>query len=186
MTRARVQDGEFRFSSFLAEAKFFELAEGKEVVITIDDKPTANMRRFFEGAVVPSVFYQNPHSGWENFKDAREALKLEFLGGYSKGLDGKTIRVSRSTTELSKSRFIAFLETVVRWMEENGFELPDPEDYKAWRDSAPSPGEIYPPLLRLKKRYDKAHARKQQRASANAGRRKRTRKPIKSHEPDSA
>lgn len=174
MTRARIQGKQFVFTSFLAEAKFMELAEGKEVVITIDDKPTANMRRFFEGAVVPSVFYQNPKSGWESFKDAREALKLEFLGGYARGLDGKTIRVSKSTTELSKKRFTAFLEEVLRWMEENGMEMPDPEDYKAWRDSAPSPGEIYPPLLRLKVLYDKSHARASNLKPGNRTRKVRT------------
>lgn len=152
--RARVHNRMIIFSSPVAELHFYQKADGKDIIITIDESPTAKMRRFFEGAVVPSVFYQNPHSGWETFRDAREAIKLEFLGGYSRGLDGKTIRVSKSTTELSRERFTAFLEAVIRWMEEQGMEIPNPEDYKVWRDSAPKPGEVYPPLLRLKMRYD--------------------------------
>lgn len=158
MTRAQIRNNQFVFSSFMAEIKFFELTEGREVIITIDDAPTANMRRFFEGAIVPSVFFQNPKSGWENYKDAREALKLEFCSGYTKDLEGKDMRYARSTTELSKKKFTEFLDNVTHWMEENGMESPDPEDYKRWRDSAPSPGQIYPPLLRLKERYNDANA----------------------------
>ena len=45
--------------------------------------------------------------------------------------------------------FRRFLEEVLRWMEQQGMELPDAEDFKRWRDSAPVKGEIYPPLKRL-------------------------------------
>lgn len=157
MIRARVQNRQILFSSFIAEQKFFELAEGKDINIAIDDAPTANMRRYFEGAIVPSVFYQNPHSGWENFKDAREALKIEFLSGYTRKLKkgkGRRTRYTRSTTELSKEGFTKLLDIITRWMDENGLEVPDPEEFKAWRDSAPARGEIYPPLLRMKEAYD--------------------------------
>lgn len=176
MTRAQIRNKQFVFSSFLAEAKFFELTEGREVIITIDDAPTANMRRFFEGAVVPSVFFQNPKSGWENFKDAREALKLEFCSGYTKDLWGNSTRYARSTTELSKKKFTEFLEGVTHWMEENGMESPDPEDYKRWKDSAPSPGEIYPPLLRLKERYNDANATRTRRTRTRHNKKPRAQK----------
>ena len=32
---------------------------------------------------------------------------------------------------------------------ENGYEFPDSEDYKKWRDSSPLIGQVYPPLNRI-------------------------------------
>lgn len=37
----------------------------------------------------------------------------------------------------------------------NGYVVPDSEDYKRWRDSAPLKGEVYPPLARLIEWSDK-------------------------------
>jgi len=142
------------FSSAMAKAKFFE-HKGAPVILEIDDAPTSEMRRFFEGAVVPYVFYQHPTSDWETFRDAREALKVEFLPVYTKTISGDRVKLSQSTAALSKAKFTAFLETVLRWMEQNGFEVPDSEDYKKWRDSAPGVGEVYPPLRRLIDNYKK-------------------------------
>ncbi len=34
-------------------------------------------------------------------------------------------------------------------MEENGYVIPDSEDYIIWRDSGPMFGEVYPPLKKL-------------------------------------
>lgn len=162
--RARVDKGSFVFTSRITAMKFFALAEGKEVVIEIDDRPTGNMRRYFEGAVVPAMYYQHPHSGWHDFRDCREAIKLEFLPGYVKSLKGKRTKYAKSTDSLSKKGFGQFLETLTRYFAENGLEIPDPESYKAWRDSAPPAGEIYPPLERMMLRYDEAkHERKKER-----------------------
>ena len=48
-----------------------------------------------------------------------------------------------------KDGFRRFLEEVLRWMEQQGMELPYAEDFKRWRGSAPMRREIYPPLKRL-------------------------------------
>lgn len=145
---AQIGDHTLTFASQHAKVKLFE-HKGKNVIIEIDDKPNSKMRRFFEGAVVPYVFYQNQTAGWEDFRDAREALKVEFLPSYSKSIRGDRIRLSQSTTTLSKGKFSKFLETVTRWMEENGYEVPDYIDYNKWKNSAPMAGSIYPPLKRL-------------------------------------
>lgn len=152
--RIKVKHGEFIFSSPVARRAFLERAEGQDALIEIDDAPTANSRRYFEGALVPAVYYQHPTSGWIDFRDAREALKLEFLPDYTRTLGGKRHKVARSTADLSKEKFFALIETITRWMTENGLEVPDPEDFKAWRDSAPAAHEVYPPLARMKKVYD--------------------------------
>lgn len=160
MIRARARNKKIEFPSPIAEHRFFEQAEGKELIITIDDKPSSQMRKYFEGAMVPAVFYQHPNSGWETFKDAREALKFEFLPTYTKTVRGERVRVARSTTGLSKQGFKRFLDLISDWMLENGLELPNPEEYKAWRDSAPLPGEIFPDVERMKRRYDELHEAK--------------------------
>lgn len=152
----RVIDGHIKAAP-RSWAVFKEKAEGKDIIITIDDEASANKRKFFEGAIVPAVFYQNPHSGWENFKECREALKLEFLPGWTKDFEGQRIKYARSTTELSNDKFGELIQDVIRWMQEQAMEIPDPEEYKDWRDSAPPPGEVYPQLQRLKDNYEAAH-----------------------------
>lgn len=152
----RIQQGKIHFASELAGRVFFERNEGQNASIEIDDAPTDNMRRYFEGAVVPAVYYQHPFSGWADFKDTREALKLEFLAGYTLDIRGQRSKYARSTTELSKARFTRFLEEIGAWLSENGLQVPDPEEYKVWRDSAPSASEVYPQLARMKVAYDNA------------------------------
>lgn len=146
---------ELLFTSPVARAAFFEKNNGKNAFIGIDDTPTSQMRRYFEGAVVPAVYYQHPHSGWEDFRDAREALLLEFIPRYTRDIRGNRVKSRRSSTELTKEGFTGLIERITAWMIENGHEVPDPEDFKAWRDSAPAAGEIYPPLARMKQIYDK-------------------------------
>lgn len=145
--------GELTFGSDLTAARFYE-QEGKPVIIELDDRPSAEMRRFFEGAVVPYVFYQSG-AAWSDFRECREALKLEFLPSWARDLHGDRVKVARSTADLSKAAFRRFLEEVLRWMETNSMDLPDADEYRRWRESAPAKGEIYPPLQRLKD----AHAR---------------------------
>lgn len=152
--RAKIKNKGIEFSSPLSKHKLLQF-EGSELIIEIDDKPTSEMRRYFEGAVIPSIFYQLPRSGWKTFKDCREAIKLEFLPSYTTSIKGERLKYPRSTAELSKAKFTALLDKIMRWMEEQGMELPDPEDYKAWRDSAPAANEVYPPLKRLIESYQK-------------------------------
>lgn len=153
-TRVEITEHGVVFSSELAKAVFLERFKGQPAYLVIDDQPTANMRRYFEGAVVPAVFYQHPKSGWVDFGECREVLKLEFLGGVVHRIDGSVYEVAKSTSTLSKGQFRAFLDHVTMWLIDTGLECPDPDDYKAWRDSAPEAGQTYPPLLRLKQKYE--------------------------------
>lgn len=159
--RAYVKNRQIRFGSLIAEQRFFENAEGKYLIISTDDATSAEKRRFFEGCLVPVVFYAHPHSGWRTFEDAREALKLEFLPRKKvKTLSGMSVEITISTTRLTNDQFGHLLDAVVHWLTENKLvpeEAIDPENYKRWRDAAPSPGEVYPPLARLKELYDREY-----------------------------
>lgn len=148
-------DKTLRFTSGLSENEFWKLS-GKYGTFTINDKPSQNIIRFFEGAVVKAFFYQNPNSGWENLKDCREALKLEFNGMHVIGIDGKQKTVPRSMTDLNRDECNTFVETIIAYMVEQGYSyIPDSENYNTWRDSAPMKGEEYPPLKRVMEAYKK-------------------------------
>ncbi len=147
MFHSKIQkDGSLSLSSL--QKQFLVKHAGKEVKVEVDETPTSEMRRFFEGAIVPYAFYQSDLA-WEDFRETREALKLEFNFAYTLDLGGKRAKVAKSTTTLSKERFKRFLDEIEAWFRENGYEFPDPEQFKAWRDSAPDANEIYPPLQRL-------------------------------------
>ena len=153
---ARVSKGRIVFASQLTESVFLEKCEGKDLIIAVDDETTGEKRRFFEGGVVPVYFYLHPFAGWRNFKECREAIKLEFIPGFTKSRDGKQIVYPRSTTELSNRAFGEFLEKVTGYLRENFGEIIDSDEYKAWRDSAPVPGSIFPQHARLKTAWESA------------------------------
>lgn len=157
--RVKLSKGNITFTSLKAKAIFFEKNEGKDAIIEIDENPSSEIRRYFEGCIVPTVYYTHPQSGWNDFRDAREALKLEFLPTRNiVPIRGVPQKVASSTTMLTKERFRAFIEAIARWLLENemcGAHDIDPQNYKTWQDSAPPAGEIYPPLARLKTNYDK-------------------------------
>lgn len=160
--RAKATKNSIVFTSPIAERNFFEKYAGKELFIEIDDKPTTEMRRYFEGCLVPVIFYSLPHSGWRDFRDARESVKAEFLPlkqviSLSKT---KEVWIRPSTGNLSKRAFKQFIDAVVYWVLENQIASEsdiDSEAYKAWRDTAPERGAEYPPLARLKARYNGEH-----------------------------
>lgn len=157
MTRATVRDGEFHFGSPLAEQRFMKMAEGHEVKLEVMKKPSTEMRKYFEGCLVPAFYYMHPKSGWRNFADAREILKLEFAPGAIEltDKDGNWVKVAPSTTNLSQKRFSLFVESITDWMRENGVDesVLDSEEYKRWRDTNFT-DPYYPPLKRLKDSYE--------------------------------
>lgn len=148
--QAQSKNGKLVIIHETAFRQFLEENEGKRMKISVDDDVTNNMRRFFEGAVVPFFALQNEIDGKKvSFQDARETLKIEFNPKYVRKLDGTLEIIGASTTNLNKERFRAFLEKILEYMTENGYEVPDSDDYIKWRDSGPMVGEIYPPLKRL-------------------------------------
>jgi len=177
MTRAIGTGDDLNFGSPFARHRFMNAARGKEVRLEIIEKPTDEMRKYFEGCLVPAFYYLHPLAKWESFADAREILKLEFSPGVREITDGDgtTFKVAPSTGDMSKARFTQFVESVVEWMMENGVDsaVLDSEEYKRWRDTN-FVDPFYPPLLRLKMAYEKTRAAAD--ASRKAGVRKRAAK----------
>jgi len=106
---------------------------------------SSNMRRFFEGGILPFItFYQEGmnHRDYKDIHKVREWLKTEFNGDVVI-LGGKQHRVTKSTKGLLKE----FIERVMDWMGEQGYpiELLNPDDYKRWRDEIFPTGEIDSP-----------------------------------------
>jgi hypothetical protein len=133
-------------------------AAGKEVKLEIQEKPTTEMRKYFEGCLVPAFFYLHPGSGWRDFADAREVLKLEFVPGVRtiEDTEGNSVRIAPSTADIGKQRFSQMVEAITDWMRNNGVEeaLLDSEEYKRWRDTN-FDDPYYPPLRRVKELYEK-------------------------------
>lgn len=62
-------------------------------------------------------------------EDMHKALAGEFLGfEYVQLPNGKTIRVPRSTKNLTTIRFKEYVEKIQRWAAENGIDIPDPKE----------------------------------------------------------
>lgn len=165
--RGKIKDGVLKF--FKADMqrleKFYRENEGADVELR-DWKPTNySKRKFFEGPVTQYFFYQHEPGAFENFKEAREALKLECNPVRVKGITpGFAITAGGSTAEKSDKWFANFLERIQHQVFlPNGYEFPDSEEYNAWINSAPGIGEVYPPVELLAKNYkrklDEQHGR---------------------------
>lgn len=133
---------------------------GMKIMITPADEPSGQIRRFFEGALLPYFALQHQIDGqFLTLAEARKMLKREFNPEYVRRLDGKVETSAGSTTGLNKAGFQKFVDDIIEYMDENGYKTPDSEDFKKWEKSAPMKGEIYPPLAQLINRKKEILAR---------------------------
>lgn len=144
---AIAQNGRLNMNEYTKKAftDFIRENEGMRVEINPLLPESQKMRGYFEGAVVPFITFHQERMNHRDHKDlhkVREWLKTEFNGDVVV-LGGKTHRVTKSTKNLLKG----FLERVLDWMVEQGYqtELLNPEDYKRWRDEIFPSGEITDP-----------------------------------------
>lgn len=146
--KIRVREGKIVWKNLSEREMFVERAEGKYVELSIDDRPSEKLRAYFEGCLVPVFFYTHPDVPWKTFKDAREALKKEFLPkkwGFNHL--GIPFEQTPSLADLNRSTWEQFVTDVTGWMIENGISptLIDSEAFKQWRDTVPDE-KYYPPL----------------------------------------
>lgn len=154
------EDGTLSFGGPVREHKLREFLKkhaGRWFEGSVDDRESTEMRRYFEGPVSHAWFYINPFSGWRDFNEARENLKLEFNSYTGRDQQGNPVRYAKSTM-MSSAKFQEFLDRVQSYFMDNGFgwAWPDPEDYKRWRDTHVDKGdEEYPPTKQLRSWYHK-------------------------------
>ena len=140
----------FHFKSETHRLIFFERLEGKNVIIEENTASSSQQYKFLNGAIIPYIFYQN--RSWKDFKECRTALLEEYCPKYYyTSVGGETTFKRETTANRSKVWMNTLIEKIVRWMEEQGYEIPDTEDYQRYIDSAPL--EEYPPLNRIKWNY---------------------------------
>lgn len=75
-----------------------------------------------------------------NANDLHELFRRTLLSPTFIQVMGKEIKIPRSTTELSRTEFSDYIDKISA---ESGVPVPDTEDWKKWRDSAPLAGEEY-------------------------------------------
>ena len=109
---------------------------GLRVRVELDEPESNDLRRYFEGAVVPEVCQ---HWEWcdpksqDDLVSCRELLKAEFNGRWLPTPSGSMRKVAMSTKTQKVLR--PFVNRVTDWMAEQGIPIPDPKLYKQWRDS---------------------------------------------------
>lgn len=153
-------DGGLKFNSDYHRAMFKDFLKknvGMRLKIVPDQQIPNNLRRYFEGGIVPFFALQHfvidpQNKQWCTMsqREARECLKMEFNPTYFRDITGKTVKSAESTASLNKKEFQAFIDRCTDYFVQNGYEIPNNEEYKNWIDSLPDFDEEYPPVVRLR------------------------------------
>ncbi len=152
---AQVKNGQMELGDFNKALlqDWMKANNGKKIRIEPQELPSYSVRKFFEAAVVPYFFYQHNKGVFDNFKEAREALKVELYPVWIKDISGNRLKVGGSTAGKNKEWWNVFLEKAADLFMSYGYEFPDSAAYKKWIESSPMINEIYPPLQRLIEAY---------------------------------
>lgn len=153
-------DGQIKFKSDYHRGLFKDFLKQNPNIylkITPNEEIPSQLRRFFEGGIVPFFalqhFVVDPNNKkWVtmNNDEARSCLKREFNPLFFRDLSGKVVQEGASTADMNKVEFQGFIERCMDYFLQNGYEFPNNEEFKAWRDSCPDIDEEYPPIARLK------------------------------------
>lgn len=103
---------------------------------------------YFEGALIPVLtHFQNKERDTSlpplTREEMRELAKREFNGVMITENDGTVVKIGKSTRVLSNKGYGEMIDRMVEWMVEQQIPIPDPDEYKKWRDSAPPKGQRY-------------------------------------------
>jgi hypothetical protein len=139
---ARIFNGKMQISDYNRRSlnDFVKDPKNAGTIVEIESRTpeSNNLRRYFEGAIVPFITYFQEgydHHSDEDNRSVREWLKLEF-NGTAKVIKGKTHIISATTV----GKLREFTERVLDWAGSQGYPIQvlSPDEYKKWRD------EIYP------------------------------------------
>ena len=149
----RAENGQQKFSEYVG-ANFREWLkenDGKEFRIEPVRKPvSANLRSYYFSAVIPVV--RSTCDEWKDLtgEELHQVIKkLLFYFETFNPMAGRIERFGRSVMADSEwnntTKAMEFLMVIQWYLTDCGREMPDSEEYKKWRDSAPLKGETYAP-----------------------------------------
>ncbi len=150
MFRALIKDLKLNFGPLILIKfeEFLHANEGKYVTIElVKPEVSDELRGYYYGAVIP--FMKHLVDDWNKISDDQihEILKKNF--NYFEAFNPLTKRNERYGQSImgagnTGERGREFIASISEWVLENyQRHLPDPEKYKKWRDTAPSPEEKY-------------------------------------------
>lgn len=125
---------------------FLRKNEGKEVRIELKKNPVSDaIRGWYFSAILPAIRSVVPE--WKKLSDdeMHEVLKKQFE--YFDAYNTLTKRVERfgrtvMSNESNTKRAMDFIEKIREYFSENYLlDIPDPSEFKKWRDSAPLKNE---------------------------------------------
>lgn len=144
---ATIKEGGLDFGSEYNRIRFNQYLKdnpGKRVKIEKYENPVSDeMRGYMFGAVIPFLRQISPDT-WTGMTDEQiyEILKKNF--NYFEAYNPLTKRTERfgqsvMNTSCKNKKAMEFIQRIGDWVEENYNQtLPDPEEYKRFRDSAPT------------------------------------------------
>lgn len=141
---AKAENGGIGFQSEYTRAHFKQWLkdnEGKQLRIETTQKVSSNLRGYYYAAVLPTVKSAIPQWEYLTDEEIHNILKKQFcyFDAYN-AITKRTERFSRTvmSDESNTKRAMEFIELIGTWLgEEYHIELPNPEEFKVTRDSAP-------------------------------------------------
>ncbi len=131
---------------------------GKQCFVYPDERSTTEKIAFLEGPVAKFFYLQHRPGAYGDLKDVRYTFKeIAHHTEFRINEKGQQIEVPRSMSEIyeSNTKTAEFIEKIQDYFLRNAYDFPDSSHWKDWRDTGgPDKGE-YPPLIELKKEYDK-------------------------------
>ena len=133
-------DTGMKFTSDYARATFLDWRKknpiGKYKLVP-NDQHSNEQRGFYFGAVIPAYAKWSDnydHKNGEHLEQVHYALRTAFNGVIMPDIEGKPLKMGKSTSTLSKKEYSAFSERVERYFNENQIPFPDASLYVKWRD----------------------------------------------------
>ncbi len=140
---------------------------GQEVKVEITDKEkpkSAELLGYYWGGILPSIVAHNknipfhPISLGDLIKEGKvtraeieemhDTLMTEFRPKMVKDLKGLQTKQRGEMKDMNNAQASLYINDVIEWAVTNGYKIPDPEDYKAYMNSAPLiHNEDWPPMV---------------------------------------
>ena len=139
------------------QTAYLQKNAGKQIYCSIDERTNTEKVAFFE-IIVKYFFYQHNIGVFRDFSDARYSLK-KMIGHteFKINPNGELEETVRSMSEIyeSNTKTTQAIEKCDEYFRENGFQFPDSEHFKNFKDTNVDKGASeYPPIISLIEKYN--------------------------------